>query len=77
MAFSESRPWRSVTCGCNPGDEARRLTEEVRKAYGVTSAWYDPKTGEACASDQKGRNALIRHNGGVDKQGGYGDWTGK
>lgn len=75
MPFSESRPWQSVTCGVQP-HEAKERTEWLRKTYGVTSAYYDPKTGNACATDQQGRNALIQAAGGFDKQAGYGDHTG-
>lgn len=68
---SESRPWRSISCACPP-EQAAKLTEELRRHYG-SSAYYDPQTGEAVATTREGRNAILKHNGAIDKSGGYHD----
>jgi hypothetical protein len=66
----------SVAMGRLP-KHAAEATETLRKHYGVTSAYFDPKTGNAKWTDLRGRNALIQFNGAIDHDAGYGDHCGK
>lgn len=75
MAGNTPSNGRSVAIGCFKKD-AEQATEHLRKRYGVTSAHFDPKTGEAVWSDRNGRNAILKYHGAIDSQGGYGDHVG-
>jgi hypothetical protein len=66
---------RSVAIGCFKKD-AEQATEQLRKRYGVTSAHFDPKTGEAVWSDKNGRNAILKYHGAIDREAGYSDFCG-
>lgn len=66
----------SVAMGRLP-KHAKEATEQLRHRYGVTSAYFDPKTGNAVWTDQRGRNALLRYNGAIDTDASYGDYAGK
>lgn len=65
----------SVAMGRLP-KHAKEATEQLRRRYGVTSAYFDPKTGNAVWTDQRGRNALLRYSGAIDTDAGYGDHAG-
>ena len=65
----------SVKLGRLP-KHSKEATERLRHLYGVTSAGFDPKTGNAVWTDLRGRNALIRFSGAIDEDAGYGDHAG-
>jgi hypothetical protein len=66
----------SVKLGRSP-KHAKEATEALRRHYGVTSAYFDPQTGNAKWTDLRGRNALIQFSGAIDSEAGYGDYCGK
>ena len=55
---------------------AAEMNETLRK-MGVTSAYIDPKTGNAKWEDKNGRNALLRLSGAIDRDAGYSEYCGK
>lgn len=66
---------QSIALGRLP-KHAIQATEELRRLTGTTSAHFDPKTGNAVWTDKNGRNALLRYNGAIDQEAGYGDHCG-
>ncbi len=66
----------SVALGVSPG-QAAAANEFIRKRYGVTSVGFDPRTGNAVWSDRNGRNALMKYHGAIDREAGYGDYSGQ
>jgi hypothetical protein len=65
----------SIALGRLP-KHAIEATEQLRSLTGVTSAHFDPKTGNAVWTDRNGRNALLRYNNAIDREAGYGDHSG-
>lgn len=67
---------QSVALGRLP-KHAVEETERLRKQMGVTSAYFDPKTGNAVWTDKRGRDALIQFSNAIDTDAGYSGYCGK
>ena len=73
-SISEKKPWKSRSIGCHPSDVKAHNEELKRK--GVQNAHIGPD-GHAVAHCRKGRNELLKAYGMIDRDGGYGDYTGR
>ena len=72
-AISEKRPWYSESIGCHPSDVGAH--NQALRNMGVRNAHIEPD-GRAVAHSEKGRNALMKAYGRMDKDAGYGQHSG-
>ena len=74
QSISEKNPWVSNSMGCNPKDREKHM-EDLRK-HGVKNVEINEK-GQLIAYSQKGRNEALKAYGMIDRDGGYGQYTGR
>lgn len=74
MAAGEGNPLISVSLGCIEG-QSKEFNEEYKKR-GITGA-YHRENGDLVITSNKARNEVMKLRNLMDKDAGYGQWSGK